>query len=229
MSINVRTLFFSFVIVSGLINYSFARAEKILPPSSGLPFGALNSELSADHLIVGPIIIGKDTVGSLFTKFARAPIAKGDAGSPALVCYTSERPDDQTTIIFEAWGRDTDSEIIGFTLLAEKNSKPIKSGRKSAKCLQSSLVWNALRTASGIGIGLDAATIKKILGQPLHETLGNMYYAYWSKVPIPLIEQATLPKQTGKAALRYDVLSVVNISMKNGRAVSINIRKTETY
>jgi hypothetical protein len=226
---NKLSCYIILITACGVMYCLSARAEQILPPTGGLPFGAVNGEINKDHLLIGPIVIGKDTVHSLFSKFGKSPIAMGDGGSPALICYISNKSFDPMTVVFEAWGRDADSELIGFTLMAEKNDKTIKSGSVSAKCTPSSLVSNMLQTASGIGVGLDVVALKKILGQPLHQSQDKIYFAYSRKVPVPVDEQATLPKTRSGGTPMYDILSTIEISMKNGRAVSVEIRKTETY
>jgi len=217
------------VAVNGSFNYLFAGTVfQKLAPVRGLPFGAYAGEISKEHLVIGPITIGEDSIGSLFSKFGKSDVAKDDAGAPALICYTSNKEATPITVVFEAWGKARESEIIGFTLLLGKK-KNVKSGKVIAKCSNSALVNHGLMTKSGMRMGLGVNEFKKILGEPLQETPSEIYYAYSNRRSVPVGEQATLPKQANSVPLQYDVLSTVEILKQKERVISISIRKTETF
>ena len=218
-----------FLSACGLISVVDAEAgAQILPPSPGLPYGSLSEEIDKRHLNIGLVVIGVTSIEELLEGFGKSSVAKGDAGSPALICYYSVKDKKPTTIIFEGWSADKTVPIIGFTLQTGK-IRHVKSGRAFAKCSPSAFASSKVKTKSGLRLGIGLKDVIEILGPPLHQSPGKIYYAYSSKSPVPISEQEGLPTEYSDVPLMYEAISTIEISMDDERVSSINIRKIETF
>lgn len=214
---------------------AFGQSELLrIGPRPDLPNGAFDAMLDDSHQSLAGINLGQKTISDLLSMLGKAPIVKGDAGAPVVVCYRSTTKNAPVTVRFEAWGSDPNSEIVGFSIVS-KRLNSATSGGVSAKCVERDWVTSALATPSGLRLGLNVAEVTRILGRPLSQTKTKLLYVYLTQKDLSASEKVT-GKNAGSTVIdealrgveRYDILSQVEVTIDHGIVTALAVRRTET-
>ena len=131
----------------------------------------LDAEIKREHLVLLGMTLGENTLPEVKQRFGPAEqIRVGHDG--VLICYRSVQNADNTVVVF---GADIhgDQRLINFQLVANQQSFKGKE-----QCAPSPLVSKEAATKSGLKLGLNAGTVKKIWDAPMIEKDGHLLLEY---------------------------------------------------
>ncbi len=158
------------------------------------------------------LTLGKNTLADVRAKLGAARVEERGHTSAwtRQICYISATGDG-TKLTFK-------SSVIGggvyLTGFAISQAGDVVNVNRS--CKPSFSVSRGLRTEGGIGLGLSKSQVIALLGQP-KETNGSL-----------VTFESAFEKRSGTRAEIYDVLTVIQIVIRNSQTVSVRVSHTET-
>jgi hypothetical protein len=151
-------------------------------------------EPAASNLEVLGVELKEEQLQKIVSKLGQATIVeRGDgAASRSQICYASSLESGNTLLVFEQ------GEInSSFYLFADSVNW---NGREY--CVRTERVSRQLRTASGLGLGLNQQEVEAILGQPSSASKDKLVYEFETEKKTPPVEFEKLrkryPQQTDK-------------------------------
>jgi hypothetical protein len=186
-------------------------------------------ELSADNFEIAGFKFEHDaSFRAVRGKFGRAVSAtRGDASTGRhQICYVSDHKP-PVRLIFE------ESELnLAFYLFEEG-----QSWNGQALCAESSQVTSALRTRSGLGLGMSAAEVEKILGKPDISNETRLVYQREVEKHVPEAKLADLRTEHAEMSDKdfqenygsYEIELYIEARFTDGKLTYLAVSKAESY
>ncbi len=185
--------------------------------------------LDSAHLTILSITILQHSLREVQAKLGPARIYRDyDEGhSVRRLCYTSSNESDGTTVVFESGPLGGMGETITWVSLL---SGEVEFAKRSM-CRHSRLVSREISTPGGLKLGLSESQVTAILGEPVEVAEARLSFKYLGRRLMTKREFERFKKAYPHITYPefFDVSSGVEITFRDGKVISLNIYKIETY